>query len=246
MACAASEPRKMSSARPGADSALVPDGAVNIVLCRYDGLNDRPRRGLVGHQEIADQRTVTSLASAMNALPELGNIDCPADFGDAIVAYFTYASGPAASVSVGLSGCETVTNGQLTRTARKSDLVARLERLVPRTSGPPPARNATITGYVRLCGGPAPGRCWKGSIGSCSPGQGCVTTDRIAVIDDTGATVARARLRHGRFTVRVPAGRYRVELLSDGRHVHGRIVATRAVTAVGGQTATVKFQFDVP
>jgi hypothetical protein len=244
--CAQHEPLSVTSARTGARTALVPGGAVQVLLCRYDGLNDKPRLSLVGHTLITDESAVVGLAGQLNALHELGNVTCPADFGDAIVAYFGYGADPDDPVSIGLSGCETVTNGQLTQTASGSNVVPRLEKLVPRTSGPPPARNATISGYVRLCGGPAPGRCWNGAIGTCSPGRGCVTTDRIAAIDDGGAIVGRARLHRGRFTVKVPAGRYTIELLADGRTVHGRVTATRIVTAVGGQTATVQFRFDVP
>jgi hypothetical protein len=43
-----------------------------------------------------------------------------------------------------------------------------------------PYRHATVTGYVRLCGGPAPGRCFIGTFGVCQPPVGCVTTDRVA------------------------------------------------------------------
>ncbi|HEY2202313.1 MAG TPA: hypothetical protein VGH56_10510, partial [Solirubrobacteraceae bacterium] len=38
----------------------------------------------------------------------------------------------------------------------------------------PGRRTAVVSGYVELCGGPAPGRCWKGEIGVCEAPRGCV------------------------------------------------------------------------
>jgi hypothetical protein len=73
-----------------------------------------------------------------------------------------------------------------------------------------------------------------------------VTTDRVTVTNGDGTQVAAAKLRHGRFTTKVPAGRYTVTLLADGRHVHGRVTQTQTVIARAGRTTTVKFQFDVP
>jgi len=219
-----------------------------VQLCRYGGLNDSPPLGLQAGKVVTDTGTVGSLASEINGLPPgpAGPVLCPADDGSEIVAAFRYSSGPDDPVGVALTGCEEVGNGHITRTAATSPLIGRLESLVPVPAPRPAKRDATISGYVRLCGGPAPGRCWDGSIGTCTRGGGCVTTDRIAVLDGGGKVVARARLRHGRFRVSVPAGDYVVRLLADGRQVHGRIVQTRRVTVRAGHTATVRFQFDVP
>src|SRR5262249_429534 len=76
-----------------------------------------------------------------------------------------------------------------------------------------PTREAVVTGYVRLCGGPAPGGCRIETLGDCQPGKGCVTTDRVAAINASGKRVAVQRLRHARFHMRLVPGRYTIELL---------------------------------
>jgi hypothetical protein len=246
--CAAAEPQTIHSSRAGADAALVPDGAQQLLLCRYGGLNDSPRLGLLGSKLVTDAGTVTSLATEINGLPQgpAGPTACPNDDGSAIIAYFDYPSGPNDPVSVEETGCGIVSNGFISRTDSTSPLVGRLQGLVPPKPAPPGRRNATIAGYVRLCGGPAPGRCWTSTIGSCAPHQGCITTDRVTIVDGNDDQVAEAKLHHARFGLKVPAGRYTVKLLSDGRTVHGRVTATRTVTVRAGHTATVRFQFDVP
>jgi hypothetical protein len=241
--CPAGKPQAVHSARDGASAALVPDGPGQVLLCRYAGLGDPHPSALAAQKLVADQSTITSLATEINGLPQLGNVACPADFGTTVVAFFEYSSGPEDPVAVGLSGCQLVTNGQLTRTASSSDLASRLEGLVPVK---PVRANATIRGYVRLCGGPAPGRCRIGTIGTCGPGPNCVTTDRVTVTDATGTRVAQAALHKARYSVTVPAGRYTVSLLADGRNVNGRVTAMRTITARAGRTTRVVFQFDVP
>jgi hypothetical protein len=246
--CPASTPQTVVSPRAGADTVLVPDGSRQLMLCRYTGLNDHDPAALSAQKLVQAQPTVTSLAAEINGLPAppSGPLSCPADDGSEVLAFFRYASGSDNPVSVALTGCRLVSNGAITRTAAASDLVNRLKALVPVLPPPPTKRNATISGYVRLCGGPAPGRCRKGTIGNCQPGQGCVTTDRIEVLDAAYERIAAARLHHARFSVRVPAGRYRVSLLADGRSVHGRVMATRTVIARAHRTTKVAFQFDVP
>ncbi len=108
------------------------------------------------------------------------------------------------------------------------------------------AGTATVTGYVRLCGGPAPGRCYIEEVGFCQPPQGCVTSDRVAAIDARGRRVATQRLHHARFTLHLAPGRYTIELLGDGRRVHGRVMQRRKVRAEAHRTAVVRFFFAIP
>ncbi len=66
-----------------------------------------------------------------------GAIACPMDDGSQVVALLSYPGGHAVSISVGLSGCLRVTNGDIVRTAlgigpsprSGPALLARLERL---------------------------------------------------------------------------------------------------------------------
>ena len=82
-------------------------------------------------------------------------------------------------------------------------------------------RDAVISGYVQLCGGPAPGRCRIARIGVCQSRRGCITSDRVAVFNARGRRVAVVRLRRARFRLRLVPGSYTLELLGDGRLAHG-------------------------
>lgn len=110
----------------------------------------------------------------------------------------------------------------------------------------PVRRTAVVSGYVQLCGGPSPGRCWKGKIGFCEAPRGCVTSHRVAAIDVSGRRVATERLRHGRFKLRLIPGRYTIELLGDGRRVRGQVMQQKRVWARAHRTTRVRFLFSVP
>ena len=109
-----------------------------------------------------------------------------------------------------------------------------------------PSRVAVVTGYVRVCGGPAPGGCRIETFGDCQPGKGCVTTDRVAAINASGERVAVQRLHHARFYMRLAPGRYTIELLGDGKLVHGRVMQHKKVVARAHRTVVVQFFFAVP
>ncbi len=252
LACPAGDSESILSTRAGATAEMVPDGAQQVLLCRYNGLPNppplsvagRPPFGLVASRLVLDQATVAGLSSQLDAIPETtGAYSCPADFGTAIVAYFQYASGPADPVKVGLGGCEGVSNGHLDRLALDAPVVGQLEALDPIEV----ARPAVINGYVLLCGGPYPGRCRVEPITVCgATAERCVTTDRVTISERPGRIVETAKLRHGRFAVRVAPGRYKVTLLGDGVQVHGRVFATKTVTARAGRISTVRFLIAVP
>ena len=110
----------------------------------------------------------------------------------------------------------------------------------------PARQTAVVCGYVRLCGGPSPGRCWKEEVGFCQAPKGCVTSDRVAAVNSLGRRVATQKLHHGRFKLRLVPGRYTIQLLGDGKRVHGQVMAHKRVWARAHHTSTVRFQFDVP
>jgi hypothetical protein len=109
----------------------------------------------------------------------------------------------------------------------------------------PRPRDAILEGYVRLCGGPAPGRCFIETLGICRSPDGCVTSDRVLVIDAQGRRVAQQKLHHARFHMRLSRGTYTVELLGDGKRVHGRVIQRKRVTAPPHHTTVVTFFFAI-
>ena len=132
-ACPKSDRRKPTSDAPGAQQKLVPGHPVAVLVCRYSGLNGHPRLALIRSRAITDAATVAHLAQGLNALPQpsSGALNCPADFADAVLMFFSYARGPGDPVSVGLSGCQDVANGHLHRLAglAKSPISGELEKL---------------------------------------------------------------------------------------------------------------------
>jgi hypothetical protein len=115
-----------------------------------------------------------------------------------------------------------------------------------RLSAQSPSRDAVVSGYVRVCGGPAPGGCRIETFGVCQPPEGCMTSHRVAAINARGQRVAVQRLHHARFHMRLTPGRYTIELLGDGKRVHGRVMQRKKVTARAHRTVVVRFIFDVP
>lgn len=110
----------------------------------------------------------------------------------------------------------------------------------------PPAPGGTVEGRVQVCGGPYPGGCRVEAFSSCTPTTGCVTADRVAVLDSRRRHVLTIRLRHARFRVRLVPGRYVLELLVDGRRVHGRGLETVRVSVRTGHTSHIRFGVSVP
>jgi hypothetical protein len=85
---------------------------------------------------------VAFFARELAALPEQhGTVACPADDGSQVIATLMYPRSRSVAVSVGLRGCETVTNGTVSRTAsgfgtpteKVPPLVHQLERILPLT-----------------------------------------------------------------------------------------------------------------
>jgi hypothetical protein len=85
--------------------------AHEMVLCRYDGLND----GGVGHlraaKVITDKATVARWRSRFNGLPTMsdGPRSCPADDGRSMRVAFVASPDSYVILKVRLAGCSTVT-----------------------------------------------------------------------------------------------------------------------------------------
>ncbi|MDQ2897832.1 MAG: hypothetical protein M3Y09_19730, partial [Actinomycetota bacterium] len=118
---------------------LAPPGASAIRLCRYSGLNAHPRLTLVSSRLLDDPALVRRLVSEFDRLPSLlGAVACPSDDLSQIGALLAYPGGHEGRSSVGLTGCDLVTNGTVRRTAAGlgsprafgPQLVTQLEQLV--------------------------------------------------------------------------------------------------------------------
>jgi hypothetical protein len=134
--CQKTDRAKPVSDAAGARDTLVPGHPDTVQLCRYSGLNGHPPLMLLRTRVVTNAATVARLARGLDALPKpsTGTINCPADFGDAVIAVFGYRTGLPDPVTVALSGCGAVGNGHLTRLAgpAKSPVTAQLEQLTRR------------------------------------------------------------------------------------------------------------------
>ena len=114
-----------------------PSAPRSVVLCRYRGLDSDPGRSLTlaRARRLGPEPALSTIAARLNALkpwPFTGGLptSCPADDASQVIAHFGYTSGAISAVTVGLTGCNTVTNGRIDRTAYPSDpVLAQLKRL---------------------------------------------------------------------------------------------------------------------
>lgn len=130
--CPRSDRSKPVSRAASARVSLVPDHPNALLLCRYGGLNGHPRLSLIKSKMLTDAATVKRLAHELDALhPTSGAVNCPADFGDAVIAFFEYPTAPPVPVTVGLSGCKDASNGRIARLTvfGGSQVAAQLEAL---------------------------------------------------------------------------------------------------------------------
>jgi hypothetical protein len=104
-----SYPRPAPSPTPPTGGFLWP-GAVQVVIERFGGLNDKPPSAMIGSVGISDLAVVTSLVIQLNAMPPFpdANFSCPMDDGSYFDLVFTYVDGTRVSVMVQSTGCQTV------------------------------------------------------------------------------------------------------------------------------------------
>ncbi|MGH2895996.1 MAG: hypothetical protein ACRDPM_22385 [Solirubrobacteraceae bacterium] len=93
---------------------IAPPGATAVRLCRYSGTSAK----LITSRLIKTRSVIEKLASDFNALsPATGAIACPAGNLAQILALLAYPGPKSVSISTQLTGCQTATNGSITRTA---------------------------------------------------------------------------------------------------------------------------------
>lgn len=110
--------------------AVMPAGVSALLLCRYNGIGGaRKPFDLLRSARIVKATKVRALVREMNSLPNLQRgTKCPKDDGAAILVRGTRNNGKTVKVKVGLSGCQIVTNGVVTRTASASPLIEELRQ----------------------------------------------------------------------------------------------------------------------
>jgi hypothetical protein len=113
--------------RPGTADVLVPGRPITLLACRYHGFNQPEPIGTFARR---GQLPAPEIAGALDAMPRpTSNVvaNCPADFGEKYLLYFSYKSGPPLVVQVAHGGCRYVTNGDLAIPFAPVDVTQRLE-----------------------------------------------------------------------------------------------------------------------
>jgi hypothetical protein len=214
-----------------ASQALAPRGAVALRLCGYPGANDAVPLQLERSRLLTGEGLLTHLVDEFDALPPYPDVQfgCPLDDGSQVLALLAYPGGRRVTVALDETGCSRVTNGDVVRIASGySDtpvgprLVAELKALAAPIHG-----DAHVSGLVRLCGGPAPSRCFSQDA-------------TITVLDSHGEVVATAKTSQARFSLSLPAGTY---TLVAGTHAPR---GERKVSLKANQTVQANIVIPIP
>jgi hypothetical protein len=98
---------------------VLPARARRVRLCSYEPAGKHQRIRLTGQTLVRRHRAIRKLTRRLNALPEPspGATACPFDDGSKVLALASYRHHRHAAVEIKLRGCQTVTNGHLTRRA---------------------------------------------------------------------------------------------------------------------------------
>ena len=107
---------------------------------------------------------------------------------------FGYPSAPGVVVTLDTGGCSELSNGRVQRLGIGVPSLGRLTELVK----PVALKWPRVVGHIRLCGGPAPGRCWVSAYNG---------TDTVVATNSQGNTVATAQATQGRFNFLVATPR---------------------------------------
>jgi len=204
-----------------ASGELAPKGVVALRLCGYPGIDDAVPLQLERSLLVTDASLVTHLVDEFDALPPYPDVQfhCPMDDGSQVLALLAYPGGRQVTVAVAEAGCSRVTNGDVAGVASGYDntpvgprLVAELRALTAPLRG-----DAHVSGVIRLCGGPAPGRCFSQNA-------------TVTVLDAEGQVVATARTRQARFAFALPPGAYTLVATTGGTGGRRRVVLSAGRT----------------
>ena len=234
LACPAEAPRKLVSARVGADSQLVPGTPSSALVCSYNGFSE-PGTHLAGFTLLGELALpasyALSLAVQFNALPQwppYAVFACPSDEGRVAVVYFRYASGASDPVLVNLQGCSGSSNGHASREGFPPKVGA-----VHGSAAFVGAHQGWVVGTVQQCRGPAPARCVPLSGG-------------VRVLAANGDWNGTASLHDGVFAQRATPGRDRVQYARGWLSGNPKAVRQAWATVRGGRTTDVTLRLPVP
>lgn len=95
----------------GTDSTLVPGDPIELLTCRYHGLNQpEPADTLATSARLAPVSIVAAL-NAQPLVPKDAIFSCPSDTGETIMLIFGYTDGSRLTVSIAFAGCRFANNG---------------------------------------------------------------------------------------------------------------------------------------
>jgi hypothetical protein len=220
--------------RSGERKTLVPPGATTLIVCQYNGINafgGAPRWGLLSAGATSNRAKVKRIVTGLDALkPTRAMRMCPMDDGSAVVATFGYRSAPGVVVTIETNGCNAITNGHVHRDGLGRFSMAQIEALAK----PVMDRGwATVRGRLRLCGGPAPGRCYIENLDN---------HDRVIVTGSNGKWLATAAVNHGRFAFKIASpGTY-----TFGFYTGNTLVRKLRERVTLGKTTRVVFLIPIP
>lgn len=110
-----------------ARAELAPPGASEIKLCRYSPFGNRRVSDLTATTYVRSVNVIKGLTQALDGLPHVQRLAfCPMDDGAVIDMTLSYPSGHGVFIGVELTGCETVSNGSIMRTAATTPAGRRL------------------------------------------------------------------------------------------------------------------------
>lgn len=149
-ACPIQIPNTLTTPNQAARGALVPTGARSLLLCDYGGLNAGSNSGrLAASVAVSNASLIELLARSFDTLrASRGVFHCPMDDGSEITATFAYPVAAADVVRVDLTGCQTVTNGKVIKSAASAKgqaLIARLQRIAEPAGGAAPCATAKLS-----------------------------------------------------------------------------------------------------
>ncbi len=181
-----------------------------------NALGGTPQFGLRGIGVTADRATIEQFTRELDALkPTHGIYNCPFDDDSEDLAWFNYDSGPSVLVTVDPGGCNEITNDHVKRLGLDKPVVAQIGALAAK-----PVKGlkwATVVGHIRLCGGPAPSRCWtSGSL-----------VGQVVADNSSNVWVAMSQQHKGRFhfTIATP-GRYTFKAMGTGKQTNAVVAKT--------------------
>jgi hypothetical protein len=227
-------PSVRSPVRTDERKMLVPPGVVRLTVCRYNGMNafgGAPQWALRGAGATAHRPLIRRIIAGLDALKQTqGSYNCPfSDSSDDVVT-FEYASPPGVVVTMDTGDCNTVTNGHVRRLGLGKPVVSEIQSVAK-----PVTRQtwAAVRGHLRLCGGPAPGRCHIESYDR---------SDRILVSGPNGLWIAMATIQRGRFAFEVAAsGTY-----TFGVYAGNTLIRQLRRRVTVGRTTRVVFLIPIP